>query len=746
MATLTTSYQKIGTGGVKTFNATKARIDLYAKYNSQSIPNNSSNYSIEARLVITSGSYIGEYDSTTLTLSGNSISSTQSKGTGEFRSKALGSASGTVTHNANGTKSVSCSASMKFKTWGTTLTVSGSADLPTIPRYATINSFTVSKRDETSFTFNWSTNATIDYLWYSTNNGSSWTGYDTADGTSGSFTVSGLSNYTTYNCKIRVRRKDSQLTTDSSAVSQTTYNYPFLNSSGNFTIGSTIPLNLYNPLGRSLAISILGADNSVICSGTRNVNGDTVLYTTAEEKIAQYNSIPNSKEGNYRVRIVCSAVSRDTTVNGSKYTIVESECLPTFENFDYEDVNANTLAMTSNNQLLVDNYSLCEFGISQPATAKNGASISRYNCYYGNVATTILEQDMATYWLKNFPERFTINYNSNTDMNEISCAGASGWECLYFQLATTTGKKYKLNFDYYNPNGYTPLSGYTGIRCQVLTSVTNSNNTSSEIDYVLLDPTANNQVQNLEIEFTATTGTTYICFNFGMAVDGATTILSLGNFTLSPISGSGNLLKVEAVDSRGLATPVTKTITNIPYINAFINEVGTERKDGVDSKTYLKGKFTIFKGNWKAGSVANDDNRLKYVGYSVYDSLNDSWSNYYDITNAVLTNATVTEDTATKTYEFDYDSEIQIHQNGSSGGFTIGTEYQIKVLIKDGDNQTVFVTTPYEAVSITDVSDGTVATCLHKDSNGIYHLGFNGLSDDTWLFSIGEVGIIKERV
>ena len=147
--TLTTSYQKIGTSGTVSFGGTRAYLELYAKYNSQSIPNNNTNWSIEARLVVSNG-YIGEYTGATLSLSGDGISSTQSLGTGNFTSRTLGSASGTTGHNADGSKSVSASASITFRAWGKSISVSGSADLPKIPRYATITSFNVSKRDETS--------------------------------------------------------------------------------------------------------------------------------------------------------------------------------------------------------------------------------------------------------------------------------------------------------------------------------------------------------------------------------------------------------------------------------------------------------------------------------------------------------------------------------------------------------------------------------------------------------------------
>jgi hypothetical protein len=133
----------------------------------------------------------------------------------------------TVTHNANGTYSASKTGSFTCTAGSSNYSLaSGSASVTVkpkdIPRYATSNQSLKSKTSS-SITMNWSSDSTIDYIWYSSNNGSSWTGVDVTDGTSGSYTITGLAANTTYNIKTRVRRKDSQLTTDSSSLSVTTH-------------------------------------------------------------------------------------------------------------------------------------------------------------------------------------------------------------------------------------------------------------------------------------------------------------------------------------------------------------------------------------------------------------------------------------------------------------------------------------------------------------------------------------------
>ena len=383
-----------------------------------------------------------------------------------------------IGHNADGTKTIAVSSSTSSSVFTPSwCSASGNVTLTTIPRYTSITSFTVNKRNETSFTFNWQTSDTIDYVWYSTNNGSSWTGYDVTDGTSGSFTVSGLSPNTTYNCKLRVRRKDSQLTTDSSTVTQTTYKaptqsfksktettitmnwscdttanyiwyskdngsnwtavgsvnatsgsytisgltantayniktrvrrsststtydttvsaittypYPYLVSASNFTIGNNIPVNIKNPLNRSLTIYIIGNDNSVICTATRTTDGATNLGSNSSEIDAQYASIPSSNEGNYKVRIVCSAISRDTTTNGAKYYTNTTDCSPIFTNFTYKDGNTNIINVTGNDQVFVKGYSTVTVMIASAdhMTVRKSASPKNYVASCDTLSTT----------------------------------------------------------------------------------------------------------------------------------------------------------------------------------------------------------------------------------------------------------------------------------------------------------------------------------------------------------------------
>lgn len=134
------------------------------------------------------------------------------------------SKSKTVTHATNGSKS--CSISATFDTNGTStgvVSASGTVTLTSIPRYATSNQ-SVAEKTDTTIKMNWSSDSYCDMVWVSIDNGSSWIGYVwSGNAKSGSYTITGLSPKTKYNIKTRVRRKDSQLTTDSSVLAVTTY-------------------------------------------------------------------------------------------------------------------------------------------------------------------------------------------------------------------------------------------------------------------------------------------------------------------------------------------------------------------------------------------------------------------------------------------------------------------------------------------------------------------------------------------
>lgn len=347
---------------------------LTVKETATSTANNTSTLSIS--LVLKRPSSISSSATKTASCTINGTKYTWSGTIGGSGDKTLISKTQTVTHNTDGTKSISIAASIDLDiTWGGvsigTISGSGTMTLTKIPRYATVTQ-SLAARTETTISMNWTSDSTIDYIWYSTNNGSSWVGINITDGKTGSYTISGRAANTTYQIKTRVRRKDSQLTTDSSALSVTTYAYPYCNSTPNFTIGNKFTIGLYNPLKRSVTVNILGADNSQCTNDTTTGTSVTGFAgTTVVNNF--YASIPNAKSGTYKVKVTYG--SNVSTVNGGTYSINQNICLPSISTVTYQDTNSTTTAITDNNQQIISNQSKVKF-TATGLSAINSASIS----------------------------------------------------------------------------------------------------------------------------------------------------------------------------------------------------------------------------------------------------------------------------------------------------------------------------------------------------------------------------------
>lgn len=135
MATLTTSFQKLGEVLIGTGTYGKFYLRLYGKYVSQNISGNSTQVQYQLRHYTETG-YITYYSSSQ-TLTGDistSVSNSQNQkfGAGET---TLVTTTKNITHTADGTKTISVGATFKNSYFNNTVTIKAtSATLPTIPR------------------------------------------------------------------------------------------------------------------------------------------------------------------------------------------------------------------------------------------------------------------------------------------------------------------------------------------------------------------------------------------------------------------------------------------------------------------------------------------------------------------------------------------------------------------------------------------------------------------------------------
>lgn len=350
---------------------------------SQSVEGNYTVVNWQTGLKITGGDlwYSNAVKINSAVINGSTVQSTTKysniKNTGEHQ---LASGSTTIYHNSDGTKSFSASISGWLYSYGNT-SGSGSFDLPTIPRYfSSIPKLELTSKTETSATFKWSTSENASVIQYKIDNGS-WVDVETGvNKSSGTFTVNGLSANTNYTIYGDFKRADSGLwATTKPSVNMSTYAYPYCNSTPNFIIGNSLTLGLYNPLGRSVKVNIIGADGSQ-CTEDTTTGTSLTGYTNETCKNNFYKSIPNSNTGKYKVKVTYGSVV-NTANNGNTYSTNANECSPVFSTFTYKDNNTNVTAITGNNQILVKGLSTLYVMIASAnkMTTKRSATPKNYN-------------------------------------------------------------------------------------------------------------------------------------------------------------------------------------------------------------------------------------------------------------------------------------------------------------------------------------------------------------------------------
>ena len=300
----------------------------------------------------------------------------------------------TLSHSATGSKSFKVS--IEAAVYGSSVNVTGSKSftLDTIPRYPTV-SHSLNARTETTIKMNWSSDSTIDKLWYSTDGGDTWSGeINVADGKSGTYTISNLTPNTPYKVVTCLNRKDSQLYKNSTALSVTTYDYPYCTSAPNFTIDQELTLTFYNPLNRTFDFTIIGNGEQIYTWTGRK--GTTYSGVDGEPAVTNlYNSIPDKPSATYEVIVTYG--SSNIRTQGGTYSINEDICKPTFTTFSYKDINATVLRVTENNQALVKGLSQIRVDIpsDNKMVAKNGATPKKYTVIIDSVGTDISYVDGA---------------------------------------------------------------------------------------------------------------------------------------------------------------------------------------------------------------------------------------------------------------------------------------------------------------------------------------------------------------
>lgn len=203
--------------------------------------------------------------------------------------------------------------------------------------------------------------------------------------------------------------------------------------------------------------------------------------------------------------------------------------------------------------------------------------------------------------------------------------------------------------------------------------------------------------------------------------DGGSVNYSTSNvtYTIKQYNGTQSIA-IQAIDSRGFGKIVYLSISKLINYNQLpqITNVTTERKNGVESETYLGLNLKLWIGDFNS----NRNNAITYFGYRV-KLASESWGNqtWYDKTSAFKT---AVSGQSLDNISLPISSQFKIHANGSSGGMTEGNAYNIQIKVSDGYGSAKFNTD----IETGYVQDGKVLDSYYKSSTG-YKYAVNGMVD-----------------
>lgn len=305
---------------------------------------------------------------------------------------AKGSKSGSISvpHNSDGSKTVT----VVFDTavwYSSASSYGGSMTLTKIDRTAPTVSFTTSNITASSVKLTVTSSTTSNRWWYSLNGGSSWKEFNSTDGTKKEVTVTGLSPNTSYTIQTCARKKSNNVDGYSGKSTIKTLGASVLSSVGKLTADETtviiaISATVYNT-GYTHSLVIKDGSNEVLTiSSLKLVNGSNTITLTETQKntVLNYMTSIKSFTGTFELKTysgssqIGSASSKTATVETTA-----SNSAPIFTGFTYQDINKNSVAITENDQILIQGVSTLKV-IVNPATAKNGATISSYSVVAGS--------------------------------------------------------------------------------------------------------------------------------------------------------------------------------------------------------------------------------------------------------------------------------------------------------------------------------------------------------------------------
>lgn len=159
--------------------------------------------------------------------------------------------------------------------------------------------------------------------------------------------------------------------------------YPILNSGSNFTDEGNPVYNItsYNTYPIRIKLEAGGDTQLIIRDVSASTSGNYTLVLTEAERNTLRTLCPNSNT--LAVTETVCAMNGNTELSASykSYTMSIVNANPTFNNFEFEDTNLTTLALTGNNQNIIQGYSNVKatIPINYIAIANKYATMRKYS-------------------------------------------------------------------------------------------------------------------------------------------------------------------------------------------------------------------------------------------------------------------------------------------------------------------------------------------------------------------------------
>lgn len=223
-----------------------------------------------------------------------------------------------ITHNADGSKSFSAEIHAGFYSFNQE-NVSGSSSwaLDKIDRYAAL-SISENSKDINSIILDWEADAIISGVKYSINDGATYSEYISVASKTGNVQIKELSPNTSYKIKLKVKRKDNSLETESRTLIITTFDYAKFSNIDTFEFGNSININKTNPsqLSNNLEVYV----NDSLIASRNNISNSYVLSLIQSEldilykKYSTTSSVINCV---YKLITICNSIKYEDSFNSN---------------------------------------------------------------------------------------------------------------------------------------------------------------------------------------------------------------------------------------------------------------------------------------------------------------------------------------------------------------------------------------------------------------------------------------------